>query len=179
MDAARLHDAFLEQAGWLAQAGANAIVLETMYTLKEALIALRAAKAAGLPVVACMTYSNGKDSDRTTCGQTPEKVTEALIEAGADAVGANCGFGARQMIPLCKRIKSVSSVPIWIKPNAGLPNLLEGRAIYSLGPHEFVRDAMSLADAGANFVGGCCGTGPEHIRELAAKLRFFRQDEQD
>ena len=161
---------FLEQAEAMAEGGADAVVVETMTDLEEARLAVRAAVEAGLPVVACMVFDAGRDKDRTMMGVTPEQAVEALLEAGATAVGSNCGVGAREMLGVCRRIRAATSAPCWIKPNAGLPVLKDWRAVYQTTPQEFAEAAALLVDAGADFIGGCCGTGPEFIAALAKRL---------
>lgn len=165
-------DAFLEQAKALQDGGADGIVIETMSDLDEARIALLAAKSTGLPVVASMAFDSGKASDRTMMGVTPEQAAKVLSEAGADAVGANCGRGPAGLLPICERMKAVCNVPIWIKPNAGLPEMVEGHTvcIYRTTPDEFAEEALKVVDAGASFIGGCCGTGPVFIRALAERM---------
>lgn len=158
--------AFREQAHALAEGGADALVIETMSDLEEARIALEAARQTGLPVVVCMVYGAGRDGDRTIMGHTPEETAEALVAAGADALGANCGNGPVQMLPICQRLRAVTRLPLWIKPNAGLPEIVEGQAVYHMAPEEFAMEAIALVQAGATFIGGCCGTGPDFIRTL-------------
>ncbi len=167
---AQLLAAFTEQAIAMAEGGANAIVVETMSDPEEAVIAVRAAKSSGLPVVACMTYGSGRSADRTIMGTTPEQAADALLGAGADLVGANCGQGAEQMVGICERLRTASGMPVWMKPNAGLPQIVDGAAVYSTSPQEFAANVMLLVDAGAGFVGGCCGTSPEFITALGAAL---------
>jgi 5-methyltetrahydrofolate--homocysteine methyltransferase len=161
--------AFAEQAAALD--AADALVIETMSDLEEARIAVRAAKTTGLPVVASMVFDSGKDKDRTMMGSTPEQVAETLTEAGADVIGANCGLGAEGYIPIARRLRAATVRPIWIKPNAGLPELVNGHIIYKTTPVEFARQAEALRDAGVAFVGGCCGTTPEFIQALRMALR--------
>ncbi len=163
--------AFAEQARALAGADPDALVIETMSDLEEALLALKAAKATGLPVVASIVFDSGRDRDRTMMGQTPEQVAEALTEAGADAVGANCGQGIQGFIRLCVRLQAVTDRPIWIKPNAGMPELVDGQALYRTTPESFAQHVPALVEAGASFVGGCCGTSPEFIRAMAAHVK--------
>lgn len=160
--------AFEEQIAALAEARADAIVVETMSDLREVTIAVVAAKATGLPVVACMAFGVGRAADRTLMGVTPEEAAKALEEAGASAIGANCGMGAEAMLPICERLRAATDRPLWIKPNAGLPELVEGKAVYKTTPAEFAAAARALAQAGADFIGGCCGTGPDFIHMLAA-----------
>jgi methionine synthase I (cobalamin-dependent) len=165
-----LRAAFEEQAAALAAGGAHGLVVETMSDLAEALIAVRAAKATGLPVVASMVFDSGKNKDRTMMGQTPEQCAEALAEAGADAVGANCGRGIAGYLPICSRMAAASPLPIWIKPNAGLPEIAGGKLSYRDTPEQFASYAPALIEAGAKFIGGCCGSTPDFIRALIAKV---------
>ena len=162
--------AFSEQAEALADAKADAIVIETMSDLAEARIALAAAKATGLMSVACMVYDSGKNKDRTMMGVTPEQAAEELTAAGADVIGANCGNGIAGYVPVCERLHAATGLPIWIKPNAGLPRMADGKVVYDTTPGEFASFAPKLVAAGATYVGGCCGTSPEFIREVKAAL---------
>jgi 5-methyltetrahydrofolate--homocysteine methyltransferase len=113
-----------------------------------------------------MVFDSGRNKDRTIMGVTPEQAALALAQAGADVIGANCGQGIDAFIPICQRLKSASSRLIWIKPNAGLPDLVEGLPVYHTTPDEFAAHALRLLDAGASFIGGCCGTNPDFIRAL-------------
>jgi 5-methyltetrahydrofolate--homocysteine methyltransferase len=168
---AELQAAFAEQAEALARGGADGLVVETMTDLAEARIAIGAAKATGLPVVATMVFDSGKDKDRTMMGTTPEQAAAGLIEAGADVIGANCGQGIAGFVKICERMKSVAGAhPVWIKANAGLPEMRDGQAFYSTTAPQFAGYIPALIKAGAGFVGGCCGTTPEFIREAALTL---------
>lgn len=166
-----LISAFTEQAQAIAKAGAHAIVVETLQDLDEARIAIAAAKATGLPVVGSMVFDSGANKDRTMMGTTPEQAAEALIGAGADVIGANCGQGIGGFVELCRRFKAAAQgCPIWMKANAGLPENLNGKYVYRTSPADFASYMPALIDAGANFVGGCCGTSPEFIRTVRALL---------
>jgi 5-methyltetrahydrofolate--homocysteine methyltransferase len=167
-----LRSVFEEQAAALAEAKPDALVVETMSDPEEARIAVAAAHATGLPVVACMVFDSGKQKDRTMMGTTPEQAAESLTAAGADIIGANCGQGIAAFLPICQRLRAASNRPVWIKANAGLPEMLDGRAVYKTHPHEFAAHAESLVAAGAGFLGGCCGTTPDFIRALVASLRL-------
>ncbi len=139
-----------------------------MSDVEEARLAVAAAKRTGLPVIASFAFNSGKNKDRTMMGATPEVVAAAMVEAGADAVGANCGVGIELSVPICQRLRAACSLPIWIKPNAGLP-IVEGTAIhYATTAEFFASHYAALADAGASFVGACCGSTPEFIRALVA-----------
>jgi methionine synthase I (cobalamin-dependent) len=167
----QLHRAFAQQAEAFAESGADAVVIETMSELDEARAALAAVRGAGLPAVACMVFDSGKDKDRTMMGSTPEQVAEALTKAGASVIGANCGQGIATAVNICRRLASATDLPIWMKPNAGLPELSGGVIKYKTTPHEFASYAPAMLDAGATFIGGCCGTNPEFIREIDAVLK--------
>ncbi|MGB9602710.1 MAG: homocysteine S-methyltransferase family protein [Verrucomicrobiia bacterium] len=161
-----LFNAFLEQAQALAEAGADALVIETMSDIEEAVIAVKAAKLTNLPIVACMVFDCGKEKDRTMMGNTPEEAAERLISAGADIVGSNCGQGIETFLKICERLYKASSRPVWIKPNAGLPVMIDGRVCYKTTPEEFASYVPALISAGAGFIGGCCGTTPDFIVQI-------------
>jgi len=161
-----LKDAFSEQAAGLAEGGADAIIVETMSDLEEAKIALASAKATGLPVFVSMVFDSGKDKDRTLMGTTIEDAASVLEEAGADGIGANCGSGIESYIPVAKRLRAATNLPVWIKPNAGLPEIIDGNIVYTITPAAFASHAKTIIDAGVDFIGGCCGTAPDFIKSL-------------
>jgi 5-methyltetrahydrofolate--homocysteine methyltransferase len=166
-----LSAAFSEQAQALAAAGADALVIETMGDIAEAVLAVQAARETGLPVVACVVFDSGKNQDRTLMGVTPEQAAAELTAAGADVIGANCGQGIAGYVPVCRRLRASTDRPIWIKPNAGLPELVEGRTVYRTTPDEFASHVPALIEAGASFIGGCCGTTPDFIRSVVRRIR--------
>ena len=160
--------AFAAQASALVAAGADALLVETMSDIEEARLAVAAAKSMGLPVIVSFAFDSGKNKDRTMMGATPEAVAAAMVEAGADAVGANCGVGVEHAAPICRRLRAACHLPIWIKPNAGLPKM-EGDAIrYGTSAELFASQYAALRDAGASFLGGCCGSTPAFIRALVS-----------
>ena len=165
-----LYAAFLEQAEAIVDEKPDGIVIETMSDPDEAVLAVKAAKAActaiSIPVAACMVFDTGKNKDRTMMGTTPEQAVQLLTDAGADIVGANCGQGIDGFIPICQRMRAVTSVPIWMKANAGLPEIVDGQTVYRQTPEHFAESAQKLLAAGADFIGGCCGTTPEYIQAL-------------
>lgn len=165
-----LYDAFREQAEALAEGGADALVIETMTDITEATAAVRAAKTTGLCVAASMTYDSGKDHTRTIMGVGPETAAKALIDAGADIVGCNCGIGIENYIKVAALLRAVTDVPIWVKANAGLPQVEGDKIVYKMNPQQFAEKAKELVKAGANIIGGCCGTSPDYIRVLSATL---------
>jgi 5-methyltetrahydrofolate--homocysteine methyltransferase len=159
---------FAAQANSLAAAGADALLIETMSDIEEARIALEAAKQTGLPVLVSFAFDTGKNKDRTMMGASPETVAAAMVDAGADAVGANCGVGVETSVPICARLHAACNLPIWMKPNAGLPKM-EGTAIhYETSAEYFASHFAALRDAGASFIGSCCGSTPDFIRSLVA-----------
>jgi methionine synthase I (cobalamin-dependent) len=160
--------AFAAQAASLAVAGADALLIETMSDMEEARLAVEAARRTGLPVIASFAFDTGKNKDRTMMGSAPEAVAAAMAEAGVDGVGANCGVGVERAVSICQRLHAACELPVWIKPNAGLPTI-EGAAIhYATSAEFFASHYAALRDAGASFVGGCCGSTPEFIRALVA-----------
>jgi len=165
-----LLEAFLEQANALKEGGAAGIVMESMSDLEEAKVALSAARQTGLPIVVSMAFDSGKNFDRTMMGVTPEKAAEELSDAGADAIGANCGAGIPSYVSICQRLRAHTARPLWIKPNAGAPEISGGEAVYRTTPEDFARHVPLILEAGANFIGGCCGTSPGFIRAIHAVL---------
>ena len=173
--AAQLTAAFTEQAQALAAAGADALVVETMTDLDEARLAVAAAAATGLPVVACMVFDSGKHRDRTMMGITPRQAAVELVHAGAQVIGANCGIGIEAYVPVCAALAAATDRPIWIKPNAGLPVVEDGKTIYRMTPEEFAGYVPALLAAGAAFIGGCCGTTPAFVAALRQCTRQNRK----
>jgi 5-methyltetrahydrofolate--homocysteine methyltransferase len=170
-----LSAAFGEQVRAVAKAGADGITIETMLDLAEAKLAVAAAREVDLPVVASMVFDSGKDKDRTITGVTPEQAARELTAQGADVIGANCGLGIASYVPTCRRLRAATDRPIWIKPNAGLPEMVQGRVVYKTTPEEFASYVPALLDAGASFVGGCCGTGPEFVRVMKGIVRSWKR----
>ncbi|MDE3167213.1 MAG: homocysteine S-methyltransferase family protein [Acidobacteriota bacterium] len=166
VSAEALREAFAEQARSLAAAGADALVVETMSDLDEAVLAVEAARATGLLTVGCMVFDTGRNKDRTMMGNTPEQSAERLAAAGANVIGANCGCGIEGYVAIAARLRAATALPIWIKANAGLPELVEGRVTYRMTPAEFAAHAQKMQ--GVAYLGGCCGTTPAFIRALAA-----------
>jgi Methionine synthase I (cobalamin-dependent), methyltransferase domain len=163
---------FTEQAEAIATAKPDGIVIETLQDIQEAVLAIAAAKATGLPVVASMVFDSGKDLDRTMMGATPEQAADALAKAGADVIGANCGQGIAGFVAICKRLNAAShGLPVWIKANAGLPRIENGKTVYATTAEDFAAQVPAVLAAGASFIGGCCGTSPAFIAKVAASLK--------
>lgn len=169
-DVGAVRDVFVEVALALAAGGVDAVVVETMSDLHEAVVAIEAVRSVGLPVVASMTFDSGKQRDRTMTGVRPGEAARRLADAGADVVGANCGMGIDVVAPVCEAIATAVDVPVWIKANAGMPELVGRDVVYGLGPDAYRSHVASVVDAGATFIGGCCGTTPAHIAAIAATL---------
>jgi 5-methyltetrahydrofolate--homocysteine methyltransferase len=165
-----LREAFETQAQALAEAGADALIVETMMDLEELQIALAAARQTGLPTVGSMVYDAGKNKDRTMMGTSPEQAAEAIAAAGADVIGANCGQGIEGFVPICERLHAASDLPVWIKANAGIPELIDGKTVYNTTPEAFAAFIPDLVRAGARFVGGCCGTDHRYIEAICSAL---------
>lgn len=168
----QLYAAFEEQARGLRSGGADAIIVETMSDLEEAVIAVRAAKSTGLDVICTMTFNPMPDGTfRSMMGVSPADMVEPLLDAGADMIGTNCGNGSAGMIRIVREIRDVNpNVPILVHTNAGLPEWVDGKTVYPETPEMMAAQVDSLLEAGATILGGCCGTGPEHIRAIRNRL---------
>ncbi|MCJ7596479.1 MAG: homocysteine S-methyltransferase family protein [Desulfobacterales bacterium] len=168
LDPHAVEEAYRMQAETLIKGGVDLISIETMFSLQEALAAVRAAKALGqVLVVASMTYNKTKRGYFTMMGEGVKEAISALVDAGADVVGAYCTLGSRDMIDLTKEIRAVTQKPILVQPNAGQPVTREGITIYEQSPLEFARHGKEIKAAGADMIGGCCGTDAAFIGELA------------
>jgi len=161
----KLLSAFAEAGEALSWGGADAIVLETFNELDEAMIALEACKkSTDLPVIVSMTFASGPDKTSTIMGNKPTDLARLAKRHGADAVGANCGLGPENYIRVVELLRQATDLPIWVKPNAGLPIVGKDRkTVFPMGPEEFAGFVPAMVKAGANFIGGCCGTTPRHI----------------
>lgn len=152
------------QVQGLLEGGVDLFVVETMLDIQEARAALLAVKeSCDLPVCVSMSFDESK---RTLTGTDPVTALITLQSLGADAVGCNCSTGPQQMVEIIKMMKPYAKVPLIAKPNAGLPKLLDGTTVFDMGSEEFGSYTQSFIEAGANLLGGCCGTSPEYIREL-------------
>jgi 5-methyltetrahydrofolate--homocysteine methyltransferase len=156
---------FAEQVKALLAGGLDGIVIETMTDLAEAKAALRAAREnTSLPVVVCMTFDKKRSGYATLMGVRPGQAASELEKAGADIVGANCGAGIDNMIEVAQLIRQSTPLAIWCKPNAGLPEFVDGNTVYRETPEEMASRLRAIVEAGASIVGGCCGTSPAHIQ---------------
>jgi len=169
-----LAEGFAIQASALKKGGVDGLCLETFSALDEACLAIRAAKAAtGLEIACTFTFEKTAAGEfRTMMGVSPEEMTEAVKEAGADIIGTNCGNGFEQMIEIVRAIRKVdTTTPVLVHANAGKPLFVDGETVFPESPSDMAARVGELLAAGANIVGGCCGTGPAHIRALAEAIR--------
>jgi methionine synthase / methylenetetrahydrofolate reductase(NADPH) len=166
-----VYAAFHEQAAALVEGGVDLLLLETFADLEQLQIALAVARQFGLPVIASMAFL---ERGRIPGGMTVERVAQELAAAGADCLGANCGAGTLEMTRNIQRMASATQLPLAAYANSGFPEYVDGRYLYRTTPDYFAERALETAQAGANLVGGCCGTTPDHIRLLAQRLRGMR-----
>jgi len=171
-----LYHAFKEQAVALEKGGADAIIVETMSDLEEAMIAVKAASEnTGCEIICSMTFEKTTSGDyKTIMGISPSEIPEKLIAAGADIIGSNCGNGTKGMVDIARELrKADAEIPVIIYGNAGMPKYLKGQTVFEETPEETSGYVPQLIDAGVNIIGGCCGTTPEHIRQIAEKVRNY------
>lgn len=176
---AQLSAVFANQAKLLFIGGVDGFIIETMSAVDEITVAIKAVQSAGfdLPVLASMSFDKRGDDFRTMMGVDVNTAVSALVSAGADAVGFNCGTTTLdEYVELAERyvdaVKALSrDVLVFAEPNAGKPELVDGKAVYKVTPDEFAHVAERIYAAGVTIIGGCCGTGPEHIKALAKKLQ--------
>lgn len=169
VDAAK--KAFREQAAALDRGGVDLFLIETMYDIREAVEAIRAIKEiSGKPIVCELTMDRKKRGYFTIVGDTPEMAIDILVDEGASVIGANCSITSGEMLDLAIAMRFLTDVPLLFQPNAGLPALLDGKAVYGQKPEEFAEDIMKLIDAGVSAVGGCCGTTPEFIKAIRERI---------
>ena len=163
-----VYESFEIQMQALAESGCDVICIETMMDLREMLLALRAAKekAPGIPVMATMTFDATPKGFFTIMGDSIEKAAHVLEEAGADVTGSNCGNGIENMVRIAREYRKYTTLPLIIQSNAGLPLIENGELVYPESPEFMASMAKELVDAGVSIIGGCCGTGPEHIRAI-------------
>ena len=170
--------AFEEQAGALVDAGADAVIIETQTSLEELLIGINAAKTAGAKcVIGSMAYDVTLDGStfRTMMGVEPERAAEFMEENGANIVALNCGTGMdmERALQATLRYKSVTSLPVMVQPNAGKPKLVNMKVVYDETPEQMVKGLFPILDAGANIVGTCCGSSPDHTRAFRKVMDEF------
>ena len=175
----QLRTAFHNQAKALLAGGVDGFIIETMSAVDEIVLAIKAAKSAGpdVPVLASMSFDRRGDDFKTMMGVDVKKAVSALISAGADAVGFNCGSATLdEYVELAKKyvdeIRATGKdVPLFAEPNAGRPDVIDGKTMYRVTPDEFAEAAQKIYDSGVTIIGGCCGTSPDHITALTKKMR--------
>ena len=168
-----LVDVYKEQIRILNDAGADLIVVETMMSLAETRAAVIACKeVCDLPIMASLTYN---EDGRTLFGTDPVTAVNVLQNLGVDAIGVNCSTGPDKMKGIVADMKSIAFIPVFAKPNAGMPELVNDKSVYVMTPEEFAEDMKVLIEAGASMIGGCCGTTPAHIKaaaDMAATMKI-------
>jgi 5-methyltetrahydrofolate--homocysteine methyltransferase len=171
----QFYDAFKEQAEILAESGVDGFIIETMFDLREALCALRACKENfSLPTIASIAFQTEAKEGRTMMGNSAKDCARQLTDAGADVIGANCGeIAPAEMASIVSLLKSETDLPILAQPNAGKPELIEDKTVFKMAPEPFARGITECLRAGAQLVGGCCGTTPQHIQVVAEMLNKF------
>jgi len=168
LDPRDTEQSYRRQAEALLAGGADLISIETMFSLEEALAALRGVKSIGdIFVIASLTYNRTKKGFFTLMGDAVAPAVKALEEAGADAIGSNCGLGSAEMIELTAAIRAATGKPVLIQPNAGKPVAVDDSVVYQQTAAEFAADGLRIRAAGADMIGGCCGTTPEFIEALS------------
>jgi 5-methyltetrahydrofolate--homocysteine methyltransferase len=175
VDEHELRESFLEQAAALREGGVDWIVVESMIDIEEMAIAVKASReAAGVPIVASMTYNKTPKGFRTMMGNTPETCVQRTEAEGASMIGANCGTGIEDYVPLAPVLRGLTALPVWIKANAGVPQIVGGKVVYPLSAAQFASYVPHLVKAGVNAIGGCCGTDPDFIRWIGSAIREYR-----
>jgi len=170
---AELYDTFREQAIALEAGGADIIIIETMSAADEASLAVRAAREnTKCTVIITMTFSKEPNGEyHTMMGVSPEEMVISMKEAGAHIVGSNCGNGIEDMIGIVKAIRTIDNkIPVMIQANAGIPEFIDGKTVFRESPEMMASFIPELIKAGANIIGGCCGTTPEHIKAIGKVL---------
>lgn len=173
-----IYEAFREQLVALERGGADACCIETFSAIDEATLAVRAAREnTRLEVICTFTFAkNLKGEYRTMMGVSPTEMAEALLAGGADIIGTNCGNGMKEMTEIVRELRGAAPrTPILVHANAGLPVTVNGVETYPETPLEMAQHAREVVKAGANIVGGCCGTTPEHIRAIAQALHSLNE----
>lgn len=168
-----VYKGFMEQAKGLAAGGADGIVIETMSDLEEARLAIEAVrKACELDVACTFTFSKNQDGAyRTMMGADVGAYLEMAKDSGTAIIGANCGNGTAGMIEIVREIRALDpDIPVLVHANAGLPVYQDGKTLFPESPEEMASQIEELVTAGANIVGGCCGTSPDHIRQIVQIL---------
>lgn len=165
-------DVYSKQVKGIVDGGADGIIIETMSDIKEALCALKAVrKNSSVPVGITFSFNKDKKGFATMMGVSPEQAILAVAKEKPDIIGANCGsVTIEDMIAIAKIMRKHTSIPLWIKPNAGLPVFKNGNTSYPQTPEEIAFFVPQLIEVGVKIIGGCCGTTPEHIKQIRKKV---------
>lgn len=169
----RAYEIFKRQVIQGEKSGADLIIIETMMDLYEAKAAVLAAKEnSSLPVFCTMTFD---ENGRSFTGCMPESMVATIEGLGVDAIGVNCSLGPKQLLPIVEKIASISKVPVIVQANAGLPNMVDGQAIYDVDAKEFFEGVKKFVKIGATIIGGCCGTDPSFIKEISDNISILKK----
>ncbi len=174
-----MKEAFIQQTNALLDGGVDGFIIETMTVIEEAAVAIEAVKSLGsdLPVFASMSFDKAGDDFKTMMGVDVNAAVEKIVSLGIDVVGFNCGsISLEGYIDLAQKFVSAvratsADVIISAEPNAGKPELIDNQAVYKVSPEDFAAAIEKIYTAGVNVISGCCGTGPEHIKATADKLK--------
>jgi len=169
-----LYNAFQEQITALERGGADACCIETFMDIDEAVLAIKAAKEnTKMEVICTFTFDRTAQGNyRTMMGVSPSDMASAILEAGADIIGTNCGNGMERMIDIVKELREAApEAPMLVHANAGMPVNVDGVDVFPETPDEMAKNAVLVVRAGANIIGGCCGTTPDHIRAIISAVR--------
>ena len=173
-----VYGAFERQIESLAEAGADLLCVETMTDLREACLAVKAARnvAPELPLIATMTFDPTPRGFFTIMGVDVERAARGLRDAGADVIGSNCGNGSETMVRIAREFRRQTALPVIIQSNAGLPETRGGAVVYPETPAFMAGKAAELVESGVAIVGGCCGTTPQHVREMRRRIDAILAD---
>lgn len=167
-------ETYAEQAGVLARNKVDFFLLQTFFDLKEMVTAIKGARSVSeLPVFATMSFQETKSGFSTIMGNRVKESMSAMLAAGADVVGANCAIDSNRMVELAKAIRGALSTPILIQPNAGNPEIIDGKVHYLEDADTFAENMCRIKALGAEAIGGCCGTTPAHIHRMSEKVRRY------
>ncbi len=177
LDYNKAYDIFKRQIVQGKKSGVDLILIETMMDMNEAKTAIKVAKEnTDLPVFCTMTFEEGQ---KTYMKNTPQEMVYEFEKLGVDALGVNCSLGPKQLIPIIDIISNITTKPIMVKPNAGLPEIVDEKAIYNITPEEFYYYIEELVKYGATIVGGCCGTSPEFINLIYKNINLLNKNKKN
>ncbi|MBI3991464.1 MAG: homocysteine S-methyltransferase family protein, partial [Candidatus Omnitrophica bacterium] len=171
LEPGKLKDIFIEQVKGLLSGGVDGFICETFWDIEELKIATDAIRELiDLPVFASMSFQPGKNGYRTMMGLEVKEAAVRMNSLDCQAIGANCGCGIEEMINIITEMRKVTKKPLLAEPNAGMPKLIEGQTVFEQTPADMAKYAPVLLKAGANIIGGCCGTTPSHLRSISSAV---------